>query len=87
MEQNDRRRELRVRSRGQVLLTTEDERSIPATIRDVSTLGMCVETAEELTAGDPLRIELHGLGALGVVRHCVRKDDKYQIGVTLDCPQ
>ena len=87
MEQNDRRRELRVRSRGQVLLITEDERSIPATICDVSNLGMCVETSEELAFGLPLRIEVHESSALGVVRHCVRKDDKYLVGVNLFCPR
>jgi hypothetical protein len=86
VEQDNRRTEERVRSRGQVLLITEDDRSIPATIGDVSTSGMCVETSEELASGLPLRIEVHGFGALGVVRHCVRKDDKYQIGVKLDCP-
>jgi PilZ domain len=83
VEQDDRRRELRVRSRGQVLLVTEDQRSIPATICDVSNLGMRVETSEELASGLALRIEVHGFDALGVVRHCVRKDDKYQIGVHL----
>ena len=84
MEQSDKRRELRVRSRGEALLITEDERSIPATICDVSTSGMRVETSEELALGLPLRIKVHDFDAMGVVRHCVRQDDKYQVGVSLN---
>ena len=82
----DRRRESRIRSKGQVLLVTEDERKIAATICDVSTLGMRVETSEELPLGLPLKIEVHDFHAFGVVRHCLAKDDKYHIGVLLNSP-
>jgi hypothetical protein len=71
-----------VRSRGEVLLVTEDERSIPATVYDVSSLGMRVETSEELASGLPVRIEVHKIAASGEVRYCIRKDDKYQVGVS-----
>ena len=86
MQQDDRRTELRVRSRGQILLITEDERRIPATIYDVSNLGMRVETVEELASGVSLKIEVHEFGAVGEVRYCVRKDDKYYVGLSFCCP-
>jgi PilZ domain len=78
---------VRVRSRGQVLLITKDQRSIPATICDVSNLGMRVNTSEELASGLQLRIEVHEFDALGEVRYCIRKDDAYQIGLNFCCPR
>ena len=86
MQENERRQELRVRSRGQVLLITEDKRTVPATICDVSSLGMRVETAEELPLGLAIQVEVHGFGASGVVRHCIGKNDKYEVGVRLHSP-
>jgi hypothetical protein len=87
VEQDDRRRETRIRAQGQVVLVTADERSIPATVCDISTFGMRVETSEELAPGLPLRVEVHGFGARGEVRYCARKDGKFQVGLNLDSPR
>ena len=66
-----------------MLLITEDMRQIPATVCDVSRLGMRLETAEELPLGLALRVEIHGFDALGIVRHCIVRNDKYEVGVHL----
>jgi hypothetical protein len=65
------------------LLITEDLREIPATVCDVSTLGIRVETTEELPLGLTLRVAIHDFDASGIVRHCTLRDDKYEVGVHL----
>ena len=80
------RKDPRVRSRGSVLLITEAEHRIPATIYDVSHSGMRVETAQELASGLLLKVEVHGCCAVGVVRHCVRNGDNYHVGLSLHDP-
>jgi hypothetical protein len=66
-----------------VLLITDDMRRIPATLCDVSSLGMRLEIAEELPLGLTLRVDVHGAGASGIVRHCIVRNDKYEVGVHL----
>ncbi len=66
-----------------MLLITEDMRRIPATVYDVSNLGMRVEADEELPLGLTLSVEVHGFDAPGIVRHCIGRNGKYEIGVHL----
>ena len=66
-----------------MLLITEDMRRIPATVCDVSTLGMRLEIEEELPLGLALRVDVHGVGASAIVRHCIVKNGKYEVGVHL----
>ena len=72
-----------MRSRGPVLLVTEDMRKIPAMVCDVSNLGIRVETDEALPLDLALRVEVFGFVASGIVRHCTVRDDKYEVGVHL----
>jgi len=87
MEQHEKRSEPRVRSRGQVQLLTEAGQAIAATVYDVSPGGMCVESREPLASGLPVRVEVHGLEARGVVRYCRKHEDRYQLGVRLQSPE
>jgi len=83
VDPKDRRLEPRVRSKGTVLLITEQEHSIPATILDVSPSGMRVKASEPLAVGIPLRIEAHGHSASGVVCFCLTNDDSAEVGIKL----
>lgn len=65
------------------MLITEDMRRIPATVYDVSNLGMRVETDEELPLGLALSVEVQGFDAPGIVRHCIGRNGKYEVGVHL----
>jgi hypothetical protein len=69
-----------------VHLITEDERRIPATVCDVSPGGMRVKTFEQVASGLPVRIEVNGFDARGLVSHCARKGDLYVVGVALVPP-
>ena len=86
MEAADRRTEPRVRSRGEVLLVTPDERRIPAVVCDISPGGMSVETSEELSLGLLVSLEIHGLCSTGVVRRCIGRDGQYLVGMSLHKP-
>ena len=87
MDPAERRTEPRVRSRGEVLLVTDDSRRIPAAVCDISPGGMSVETTEELSLGLSVNIEIHGLCSAGVVRRCARKNGLYQVGMSLHKPR
>ena len=76
-----------MRSRGTLQIRTAEGRCIPATVLDVSPGGMCLEAMEALALGAPVGIEVHGLGARGVVRYCALKHDRYQVGVALLPPE
>jgi hypothetical protein len=58
-------------------------RRIPATVCDVSNLGMRLEIAEALPLGLALSVDVHGVRASAIVRHCIVRNGKCEVGVHL----
>lgn len=66
------------------MLITEADRRIPGTIYDVSVVGLCVETSEELASDVQVMVEAHAFGASGMVRYCDMRGGSYLVGINLD---
>lgn len=79
-----RRKERRVRSRGEVKLWLDDHRHIPATICDISVNGISVETKAEIAPGTSVRIDCHGLEGKAIVRYSAAQGSIFRIGMELE---
>ena len=56
---------------------------IPATIQDMGVSGLGLLADRPLPAGAPVRIESHGITAVGVVRHCRPTGGVFHLGIAL----
>jgi len=83
MRDDERRKESRIRSRGQLHLMAGGGR-IPGTIFDVSVWGISVEAPTEIGVGTPVHIDGEGFAAQGVVRYCGAHGAVFRIGIALD---
>src|ERR1700693_5623891 len=79
-----RRKESRVRSRGEVGLWLDDRTHIPAKICNVSVNGICLEAKTEIAPGTCARIDCHGLIGTGIVRHCAPHGSAFRLGLELE---
>jgi hypothetical protein len=85
MTDDQKRSEIRVRSRGPVTILAAGLERISGTIYDVSNsgLGLDLETHNGLEPGTSVVIDGQGFAAEGVVRFCERLGPVYRVGVQL----
>ena len=83
MTDQERRKEQRVRSRGQVTLSAETGDNVAGTIYDVSVSGLSVEAARGIPIGTAVEVESLGFAASGEVSYCERRGAVFRIGVQL----
>ncbi|HWB83120.1 MAG TPA: PilZ domain-containing protein [Bryobacteraceae bacterium] len=84
MEENNRRRERRIRSRGPVQLMVAGQSPISGKIYDISQGGISVEAEGGIAAGLAVEIEGEGFVMDGVVRHCRQEGETFRIGIVLE---
>ncbi|MBZ5575723.1 MAG: PilZ domain-containing protein [Acidobacteriia bacterium] len=83
MEVEDRRAESRPRYVGLLTLVAPGIEPISATIRNLSSSGICLETAVALEPGTLLCLDGPGFLAQGVVSYCKRHGIRYRVGVAM----
>lgn len=80
---NERRSELRIRSKGQVTLQAEGVEPLVVTIYDIGFTGIGVLAPAELPLGTRVRVDGTGHAAVGEVRHCQPRGEEFYIGIAL----
>jgi len=79
----EQRREARLRSRGEVVITRSGMPGVRATVYDTSHSGLGLLAASDIPAGSIVSIESHLMVADGVVRYSRPVEDQFLIGVAL----